>query len=162
MGALLLGAAVLLLIAWRLLRGYFRDKWSGYSQPSLWQLPWAAVSATAGGGMLWLLWRDLEHTATRMGVGVAVLVILILSEARSISRRPGDRWTRRQRRSRHVEVTSVVREDSGRSAGYGRTHLPLTGDSPSGAPGSWCHAVVAKKVTVCVRPRELPRDHAFT
>lgn len=72
--AVVLGAAVLLLIAWRLLRGYFRDKWSGYSQPSLWQLPWAAVSATAGGGMLWLLWRDLEHTATRMGVGVAVLV----------------------------------------------------------------------------------------
>jgi hypothetical protein len=38
MGALLVGAAILILIAWRLLRGYVRGQWSGLSDSSPWQL----------------------------------------------------------------------------------------------------------------------------
>ncbi len=87
MGSLLLGAALLLIFAWRLLRGYVRDEWSGYFEPSPWQLVWAAASTVAGGASLWLLWRDLEHIAIRTGVGVTVLVVLLLSEVRPGSRR---------------------------------------------------------------------------
>lgn len=87
MGALLVGAAILILIAWRLLRGYVRGQCSGLSDSSPWQLFWVGVSAVAGGGLLWLLWSQLEHVAARMGVSVAVLVVLLLSEIRSGGRR---------------------------------------------------------------------------
>jgi hypothetical protein len=86
-GALLVGATSLLLIAWRLLRSYLRDQWSGFYDPSPWRLLWAGASAVAGGGVLWLLWSQLEHIAARMGVSVVVLVLLLVSETRSGGKR---------------------------------------------------------------------------
>jgi hypothetical protein len=85
-GALFVGGVLLMLIAWRLLTGYFHHRWSGFFEPSRWQLLWTAASAAGGGASLWVLWRNLEHIATRMGVGVAVLIILLLTETRSSGR----------------------------------------------------------------------------
>lgn len=89
MGTLLLAGTILILVAWRLLRGYVQGKWNGMSESSRWQLFGMGTSALAGGGLLWLLWSQLDHIAARMGVGVAVLVVLLVSEARSSIRRRG-------------------------------------------------------------------------
>ena len=83
MAGLLIGAALLLLLAWRLVRRYIRNQWNGPSDTSAWQVGGAAASALAGSVLLWLLWLQLDHVATRMGVGVGVLVLLLMSELRS-------------------------------------------------------------------------------
>jgi hypothetical protein len=79
-GLLGVGGTMLLLIALRLVTSYFRGWWSGPFGPEHWRAGGASVSAAAGAGLLWLLWRDLDHIATRMGVGVLVLVALLASE----------------------------------------------------------------------------------
>jgi hypothetical protein len=86
MAGLFVGAALLLLLAWRLVRRYIRSQWNGLSDTSAWQVGGAAASALAGSVLLWLLWLQLDHVATRMGVGVGVVVLLLMSELRSGSR----------------------------------------------------------------------------
>ena len=80
MALLLLGGLLLVLVSWRLLRSYTRGWWDGPSGPEHWRAGGAAVSLGAGTGLLWLLWRDLDHIAVRMGLSALVLAVLLASE----------------------------------------------------------------------------------
>lgn len=72
MALLLLGGLLLVLLSWRLLRSYARAWWDGPFGPEHWWAGGAAVSLLAGVGLLWLLWRDLDHIAARMGLSALV------------------------------------------------------------------------------------------
>ena len=86
-GALALGAGLMFLIAWRLLLGHLRSQWDGLPESGSRTLLWASISALTGYGLLSWLWVSLEDLAARMGTTVAVLVVLLMTEARSSRRR---------------------------------------------------------------------------
>lgn len=80
MAVLLLGGLLLVIISWRLLRSYAHGWWDGPSGPEHWRAGAAAVLLLAGTGLLWLLWRDLDQIAARMGLTAVVLVVLLATE----------------------------------------------------------------------------------
>lgn len=53
MAGLFVGAALLLLLAWRLVRRYIRNQWNGPSDTSAWHVGVAVASALAGSALLW-------------------------------------------------------------------------------------------------------------
>lgn len=80
MAALLLGGLLLVVVGWRLLRSYAHGWWDGPFGPEHWRAGGAAVSLLAGAGLLWVLWRDLDLIAARMGLTALVLAVLLGSE----------------------------------------------------------------------------------
>lgn len=80
MAGLLLGGLLLVAVGWRLLRSYAQGWWDGPFGPEHWRAGGAAVALLAGAGLLWLLWRDLDLIAARMGLTALVLVVLLGSE----------------------------------------------------------------------------------
>lgn len=84
---LAVGAGLLLLIAVGLARSYAFAVWKGPADPGPWQLPTAGVAALACLGLLALLWLELETIAARMGIGLGLLALLLLSEVRGGKKR---------------------------------------------------------------------------
>jgi hypothetical protein len=89
MAVLLVVSAVLMLIAWRLVTSYARGTWNGVVAPSAWRLAWALACAACGSLLVWLLWRNLDHIAARMGIGVLLLIVLLVNEGRGSRQRRG-------------------------------------------------------------------------
>jgi hypothetical protein len=89
MAALLVGSAVLVLIAWRLITSYAREIWSGLVAPSRWRQVWPLACAACASLFVWLLWLNLDHIAARMGIGLLLLLVLLGSEIRGSGRKRG-------------------------------------------------------------------------
>jgi hypothetical protein len=80
MALLLVGGLLLVIVSWRLLRSYAQGWWDGPFGPEHWRAGGAAVSLLTGAGLLWLLWRDLDHIAARMGLTAFVLAVMLVTE----------------------------------------------------------------------------------
>lgn len=87
MAALLRDGVLLLLLAWHQLKQFVGGHWHAFVETSLWQLATAVMCSLCGVGVLVLLYLRLEHIASRMGVTVFALVLLLTVEGRGGRRR---------------------------------------------------------------------------
>ena len=84
---LALVGSLLLVIAFGRIRRYATAVWNGPGDPSPWWLPIAGIAGAVGVGLLVLLGLQLDSIAGRMGIGIAPLVLLLLSEGRRTTSR---------------------------------------------------------------------------